>query len=93
MENIPSTMVLHKHVDGEDTRFSTMAGSFSKNPLGKWFGVIRLGTYKTAYEYIRWEYETVSDLCPDIESDSESSNNDSSDKGIKDQENSYYQEQ
>ena len=33
MENIPSTMVLHKHVDEADTRFATMAGTLVKNPL------------------------------------------------------------
>ena len=38
MENI------HKHADGEDTRFFTMAGPLVKNNLEKYFGVIIRGT-------------------------------------------------
>ena len=93
MGNIPSTMVLHKHVDGSDTRFSSMAGPLANNPLGKWLGVIRRGTYQSAPEDSRWEYEPVSDLWPDIEPDSNSRDDGSSDEGIKDQENPYDQEQ
>ena len=40
MENIPSAMVLHKHVDGAETRFSTMAVPLVNNIFGKWLGVI-----------------------------------------------------
>ena len=43
METISYTMVLHKHVDGLDTRFSTMVGLLVINPLGKWLGVIIIG--------------------------------------------------
>ena len=35
MDKIPSTMVLHKNVDGADTIFSTMAGPLANNPYGK----------------------------------------------------------
>ena len=45
MEKIPSTMVIHNNVDGADNRFSTMSGPLVNNPLEKWFGVIRRGTY------------------------------------------------
>ena len=62
MEKIPSTMVLHKHVDGEDTIFATMAGPLAKNPLGKWLGVIIIGSYQAASEDIRWVHDPVSDL-------------------------------
>ena len=34
MKNIPSTMVIHKHIDGGETIFSTMAGPVANNPLG-----------------------------------------------------------
>ena len=44
MENIPSTMLLHKHLDGEKTRFSTMEVPLANNPLVKWIEVIRRGT-------------------------------------------------
>ena len=45
MEKIPSTMVLHNHVDLIDIRFATITGPLVKNILGKWLGVIRIGTY------------------------------------------------
>ena len=83
MEKIPSTMALHKHVDGADTRFYTMVGPSANNSLGKWLGVIRRGTSQAESEDGRWAYEPVSDLCPDIEPDSESINDGSSDEGSK----------
>ena len=55
--------------------------------------MIRIRTYQAASEDIRWAYEPVADLCPDIEPVSESSNYWSSDEGIKDQYNTDYQEQ
>ena len=64
MENIPSTMVLHKHVDGTETRFATMAGTLANNPLGKCLGVTRRGTHQSAYKDSRWAYEPGSNLCP-----------------------------
>ena len=92
-KNIPSTMVLHKHLDGADTIFATMSGPLANNTLEKWIGVIIRGTYQSASEDSMWEYEPVYDLLPDIEPDSDSSNYGSSDEGSKDQENPYYQEQ
>ena len=62
MEKIPPAMVIHKHVYGADTIFSIMSGSLRNNPLVKWLGVIRRGTYQVASEDIRWEYDPVSDL-------------------------------
>ena len=50
--------------------------------------MIRIGTYQTASEDIRWAYEPVSGLWPYIEPDSNSSGVGSSDEEIKDQENS-----
>ena len=44
MEKIPSTMVLNKHVNGTETRFTTMSGPLVNNPLEKWLGVFRKGT-------------------------------------------------
>ena len=76
-------MVPHKHVDGADTVFYTIARPLANNPLGKWLGVIRKGTYQDS----RWEYDPVSDLWLDIEPDIDSSNDVSSDEGSKDQEN------
>ena len=73
-------MVLHKHVDGENTNFFTMAGTLVNNHLVKWLVVIRRGTYQANDEDIRWSYETVSDLWPDVETDSDSSYNVSGDE-------------
>ena len=81
MENIPPTMVIHKHIYGVDTRFSTMERPLEYNPLEEWLGVIRRGTYQAASEDIRWAYEPASYLCPYIESDSYSRNNGSIDEG------------
>ena len=89
MENIPSTMVIHKNVDRVDNRFSTMEGPLVKNTMGKWLGVIIIGSYRGESEDSRWAYEPVSYLWSDIEPYSESSANGSSDEGIKYQENPY----
>ena len=91
MENIPSTMVLHKHVDVADTIFATMLGPLVNNPLGKWLGVIRRGTYQEVSEDSRWEYEPASDLWPDIEPDIESSNDGLTYEGRNYQDNPDYQ--
>ena len=61
MEKIPSTIVLHKHVDGGGTRFTTIVGPLAENLLEKLLGVIIRGTYQAAYEDSRWEYEPVYD--------------------------------
>ena len=93
MEKIPSTMVLHKHVDWLDTRISTMVGPLANNPLDKWIGVIKRGSQQASSEDSRWEYNPVSVVLPDIEPISDSINDGSSYEGGKDQENPYYQEQ
>ena len=83
MENITSTMLIHKHVDGVDTRFATMAGPLMDNHLVKWLGVIIRGTYQAASEDSRCAYEPVSNLWPDIEPYSDSSDDGSIDEVIK----------
>ena len=77
-------MVFHKHLDGADTIFFTMAGPLAKNLLEKWIGLIRRGIYQEESEDSIWEYEPVYDLWPDIETDSYSSNDGSSVKGGED---------
>ena len=54
MEKIPSTVAIQKNVDGADTIFYTMTGPLVENPLEKWLGAIRIGTYQVASEDIRW---------------------------------------
>ena len=73
MENIPYTMVIHKHVDRLDTIFSAISVPLVNNPLGKWFGLIRRGTYQAAAEDSRWSYQPVSDLWSDIKPGSDAS--------------------
>ena len=80
MEKIPYTMVLHTHIDGTDTIFATMSGSLVNNPMEKWIGVIKRGTYQASSEDRRWAYEPVKDLWPNVEPGSDSSDNVSSDK-------------
>ena len=46
MENISSTMVLKKHVDGMDTRSSTTAVPFVNNPMVNFLGVTIIGAYQ-----------------------------------------------
>ena len=87
MENIPPTMVLHKIVGGSGIIFITISGTLLNNPLKKCLGVIRRGTHQAASEDIRWTYEPVSDLGPDIEPDSHSSVDGLSYQGIKYQKN------
>ena len=55
--------------------------------------MIRIGTYQSVSEDSRCEHEPVSDLCPDIEPDSDSSNYEPRDEERKDQETLYYQDQ
>ena len=76
-------MVLHKNVDEADTRFTTMKGPLANNPLVKWLGSVRRGTYQASYEDIRWSYKPVSDLWPDMDPDSDSSVGGSSNEGSK----------
>ena len=55
-------MVLHKHVDGEDNRFLSIAGTLVNNTLEKWLGFVIRGSYQESVKDIRWEYEPVSDI-------------------------------
>ena len=89
MVNIPSTMVIYKHVDRSDTIFSTMSGPLVNNPLGKWLGVTRRDTYQAVSEDNSWAYKEVSDLCPDVDICSDSNDNGSIDEGGKDKYNPY----
>ena len=86
MKNIPPTMVLQKNVYGKDTIFTTMLVPLVKILLGKWIEIIRREAYQAESGDVRWEYELVSDLCPDLKPNSDSSYDGSSDKGRKDQE-------
>ena len=81
MEKIPSTLVLHKHVDRADTKIFTMAGPLVNNNLDKCLRVIRIGKCLSSAEDIRWVYKPVSDLWTEKEPDNDSSVDVSSDEG------------
>ena len=53
------------------------------NPLVKWLGVISRGAYQASAEDIRWAYEQVSHLWPDVELGSYSGEDESIDEGVK----------
>ena len=92
MEKLPSTMVLHKNIDGGNTIFSTMSVPLANNHVVKWLVLIRRGAYQAVSKDSRWAYEPVSYLWPDIDPDSDFSSVGSNDEGIKDQEKPDYQE-
>ena len=48
MERIPSTLVIHKRLDGADTRMASMRHPLVNNPVQKWLGAINSGAYKPA---------------------------------------------
>ena len=79
MENIPPTIVLHKHVVGAYTIFVTTEGPLVKNPMETWLVVIIIGTYQSVSEDSRWQYDQVSDLWLDVELVSDSSDDASCD--------------
>ena len=78
-------MVLHKHLYKADTIFTTISGKLVNNPLVKCPGGFRRWAYQVAFQDIRWEYESVSDLCSDVDTSSNSRDSGSSDEGINDQ--------
>ena len=87
IENIPYTLVLHNNVYVLDTIFFTMVRPLVDYMMRKWLEVIIRGTYQVVDEDIRWAYEKVSNLWIYVELVSDSSDDGSSGKGIKDQEN------
>ena len=48
MDKIPSTMVLHKYVDGEDSIFAIMSGQLVNNSLGRFIGLIIRCAYQAS---------------------------------------------
>ena len=69
---MPYTMVIHKHVYGSCTRFTTMSGPLVINTLVKLIGVIRICTYQENAGESRWAYEPVLDLWSDSDPGSDS---------------------
>ena len=82
-----------KHMYGSYTRFATISGSLVNIPTEKWLGVTRIRIFQAAAEDSKCAYEPVSDLCSDVDPDSDSSGEGSSDKGFKNQGNLEEQKQ
>jgi hypothetical protein len=78
MEKLPSTLILHRKVDGADTRFSQLHGDFADTPLYKWLGVLRHGAYQQAPVDSAWAFETLANMWTDAidEDDGDSSSDD-----------------
>ena len=72
MEKIPSSMVVHKHLDTTDTRLLSLDHPLASNPLEQNLGFYKFGKYVKAPEEAAFAYDKVEDLWNiDIESDDE----------------------
>ena len=54
MDNIPSIMVLHKHVDVSATIFATILVPLVNKPMETFLGVIKRGNYQAYILESRW---------------------------------------
>jgi hypothetical protein len=79
MEKLPSTLILHRKVDGADTRFSQLHGEFADTPLYKWLGVLRHGAYQQAPADSTWAFESLASMWTEAEALDESDNDSPSD--------------
>jgi hypothetical protein len=79
MEKLPSTLILHRKVDGADTRFSQLHGEFADTPLYKWLGVLRHGAYQQAPSDSTWAFERLASMWTEAEVIDDSDNDLSSD--------------
>jgi hypothetical protein len=80
-ENLPSTLILHRKVDGADTRFSQLHGEFADTPLYKWLGVLRHGAYQQAPSDSSWAFESLASMWTDADDIDERDNDSSSEDG------------
>ena len=72
MEKIPSSLVVHKHLDTTDTRLSAMEHPLVKNPLEQNLGFHKFGKYVRATEGASEAFDKVEDLWAiEIDSDDE----------------------
>jgi hypothetical protein len=81
-KKLPSTLIIHRKVDGADTRFSQLHGEFADTPLYKWLGVIRHGAYQQAPSDSTWPFESLASMWTDANAIDESDNDSSGDDQI-----------
>jgi hypothetical protein len=62
MTCLPSTLILHKKIDGADTRFARMDGELSNAPLQPWLGVLKHGAYNKAAANANWAFEPLESI-------------------------------
>jgi hypothetical protein len=62
MTRLPSTLILHKKIDGADTRFAQMDGELSNAPLQPWLGVLKHGAYNKAAADANWAFEPLESI-------------------------------
>jgi hypothetical protein len=79
MEKVPSTLIIHRKVDGADTRLSQLHGEFADTPLYRWLGVIRHGAYQQAPSDSTWPFESLASMWTDADAIDESDNDSSGD--------------
>ena len=80
MEKIPSTLILHKKVDGADTRFAQSRTPMSEAPLETWLDVLECCACKKADNDPVWAFVKLDDMwSQEIEHDEHNDNSDNSD--------------
>jgi hypothetical protein len=62
MTRLPSTLILHKKIDGADTCFAQMDGELSNAPLQPWLGVLKHGAYNKAAADANWAFEPLESI-------------------------------
>lgn len=65
MEIIPSTIVLHKRMDGTDVRLASMDGPTSHSPIANDLGITTFGTYKRAASHHDHAFVQLKDIWDD----------------------------
>jgi hypothetical protein len=74
MERLPSTLCIHKKMDGTDTHFAAMECGQVIDPVQHWLGISRYGTYRAVNPDQPFTYECVADLWEEnIEDESDDS--------------------
>jgi hypothetical protein len=81
MTKIPSTLVIHKKLDTQDTRLAALERPLVHNPLEQALGFHQYGKYVRTPNDTEFAYDRIEDMWQDeVDDDSDCSNEDSSDE-------------
>jgi hypothetical protein len=81
MTKIPSTLVIHKKLDTQDTRLAALERPLVHNPLEQALGFHQYGKYVRTPSDTEFAYDRIEDMWQDeVDDDSDCSNEDSSDE-------------